>query len=139
MQRIRTVNTKLKQTVDAQTKVIEKCVKRIIELETHIVSIDPNSKIKPFIELETSSSLQTNLKKLFQNPPPIIDSKRIEKTTDKYFLQNLESRFDLFIEKNQHLLMLYNLIEDLLDIRDGIILQIGRLKRQERFNEMYNI
>ena len=138
MQRIRTVNTKLKQTVDAQTKVIEKCVKRIIELETHIVSIDPNSKIKPFIELETSS-LQTNLKKLFQNPPPIIDSKRIEKTTDKYFLQNLESRFDLFIEKNQHLLMLYNLIEDLLDIRDGIILQIGRLKRQERFNEMYNI
>ena len=138
MQRIRTVNTKLKQTVDAQTKVIEKCVKRIIELETHIVSIDPNSKIKPFIELETSS-LQTNLKKLFQNPPPIIDSKRIEKTTDKYFLQNLESRFDLFIEKNQHLLMLYNLIEDLLDIRDGIILQIGRLKRKERFNEMYNI
>ena len=138
MQRTRTVNTKLKQTVDAQTKVIEKCVKRIIELETHIVSIDPNSKIKPFIELETSS-LQTNLKKLFQNPPPIIDSKRIEKTTDKYFLQNLESRFDLFIEKNQHLLMLYNLIEDLLDIRDGIILQIGRLKRQERFNEMYNI
>ena len=138
MQRIRTVNTKLKQTVEAQTKVIEKCVKRIIELETHIVSIDPNSKIKPFIELETSS-LQTNLKKLFQNPPPIIDSKRIEKTTDKYFLQNLESRFDLFIEKNQHLLMLYNLIEDLLDIRDGIILQIGRLKRQERFNEMYNI
>ena len=138
MQRIRTVNTKLKQTVDAQTKVIEKCVKRIIELETHIVSIDPNSKIKPFIELETSS-LQTNLKKLFQNPPPIIDSKRIEKTTDKYFLQNLESRFDLFIEKNQHLLMLYNLIEDLLDIRDAIILQIGRLKRKERFNEMYNI
>jgi len=138
MQRTRTVNTKLKQTVEAQTKVIEKCVKRIIELETHIVSIDPNSKIKPFIELETSS-LQTNLKKLFQNPPPIIDSKRIEKTTDKYFLQNLESRVDLFIEKNQHLLMLYNLIEDLLDIRDAIILQIGRLKRKERFNEMYNI
>lgn len=138
MQRTRTINVKLRQTVEAQTKIIERCVKRIVELETHIVSIDPTTKIKPFIELETSS-LHINLKKLFQNPPPIIDSKRIEKTTDKYFLQNLESKFDKFIEKNQHLLMLYDLIEDLLDIRDAIILQIGRLKRQERFNEMYNL
>lgn len=137
MQRTRTINAKLKQTVDAQTMIIEKCVKRIIELETHIVSIDPNTKIKPFVELETNS-LQTNLKKLFQNPLPIIDFKKIEKTTDKYFLQNLESKYDKFIEKNQHLLMLYDLIEDLLEIRDAIILQIGRLKRKERFNEMYN-
>ena len=138
MQRTRTINTKLKETVETQTKVIEKCVKRIIELETHIVSIDPNTKIKPFVELETSS-LQTNLKKLFQNPPPIIDSKKIDKTTDKYFLQNLESKYDRFIEKNQHLLMLYDLIDDLLDVRNAVILQIGRLKRQERFNEMYNL
>ena len=138
MQRTRSINAKLKETVETQTKVIEKCVKRIIELETHIVSIDPNTKIKPFVELETSS-LQTNLKKLFQNPPLIIDSKKIDKTTDKYFLQNLELKYDRFIEKNQHLLMLYDLIEELLDVRDAVILQIGRLKRQERFNEMYNL
>ena len=138
MQRTRTITTKLKETVETQTKVIEKCVKRIIELETHIVSIDPNTKIKPFVELETTS-LQTNLKKLFQNPPPIIDSKKIDKTTDKYFLQNLELKYDRFIEKNQHLLMLYDLIDDLLDVRNAVILQIGRLKRQERFNEMYNL
>ena len=137
MQRTRTINTKLKQTVETQTKVIEKCIRRIIELETHIVSIDPNAKFKPFVELETSS-LQINLKKLFHNPPPVIDFKKIEKTTDKYFLHNLESKYDNFIEKNQHLLMLYDLIEDVLDIRDAIILQIGRLKRRERFNEMYN-
>ena len=137
MQRTQVINTKLKQTVEIQTKVIEKCIKRIIELETHIVSIDPFTKIKPFVEME-NTSLQLNLKKLFQNPPQIIDLKRIEKTTDKHFLQNLEYKYDKFIEKNQHLLMLYNLIEDILEIRDAILLQIGRLKRKERFNEIYS-
>ena len=62
MQRSRNLNTQLKQTVETQTRVIEKCIKRIIELETHIVSIDPNSKIKPFVEMETTS-LQLSLKK----------------------------------------------------------------------------
>jgi len=136
MQRSRTVNTKLKETVETQTKIIEKCVKRIIELETYIVSIDPDTKIKPFIELE-NTSLQTSLNRLFQNPPHIIHPKKIEKTTDKHFLQSLEYKYDKFIEKNQHLLMLYDLIEDMLEIRDAILLQIGRLKRKERFNEMY--
>jgi hypothetical protein len=122
--------------VETQSKVIEKCIKRIIELETHIVSIDPNSKIKPFVEIE-NTSLQLSLKKLFKNPPHI-DLKKIEKTTDKYFLSDLESKYDKFIEKNLHLLMLYNLIDDVLDIRDAIILQIGRIKRKERFNEIYS-
>ena len=137
MQRSRNLNTQLKQTVETQSRVIEKCIKRIIELETHIVSIDPNSKIKPFVEMETSS-LQLSLKKLFNNPPRIIDFKKIEKTTDKYFLSDLELKYDKFIEKNMHLLMLYNLIDDVLDIRDAIILQIGRIKRKERFNEIYS-
>ena len=137
MQRSRNLNTQLKQTVETQSKVIEKCIKRIIELETHIVSIDPDSKIKPFVEMETTS-LQLSLKKLFNNPPRIIDFKKIEKTTDKYFLSDLESKYDKFIEKNMHLLMLYNLIDDILDIRDAIILQIGRIKRKERFNEIYS-
>jgi hypothetical protein len=137
MQRSRNLNAQLKQTVETQSKVIEKCIKRIIELETHIVSIDPNSKIKPFVEME-NTSLQLSLKKLFNNPPRIIDLKKIEKTTDKYFLSDLESKYDKFIEKNMHLLMLYNLIDDVLDIRDAIILQIGRIKRKERFNEIYS-
>ena len=137
MQRSRNLNTQLKQTVETQSKVIEKCIKRIIELETHIISIDPHSKIKPFVEMETTS-LQLSLKKLFNNPPRIIDLKKIEKTTDKYFLSDLESKYDKFIEKNMHLLMLYDLIDDILDIRDAIILQIGRIKRKERFNEIYS-
>ena len=136
MQRSRNLNIQLKQTVETQSKVIEKCIKRIIELETHIVSIDPDSKIKPFVEIE-NTSLQLSLKKLFKNPPHI-DLKKIEKTTDKYFLSVLESKYDKFIEKNLHLLMLYNLIDDVLDIRDAIILQIGRIKRKERFNEIYS-
>lgn len=136
MQRSRNLNIQLKQTVETQSKVIEKCIKRIIELETHIVSIDPDSKIKPFVEMETTS-LHVSLKKIFKNPPHI-DLKKIEKTTDKYFLSVLESKYDKFIEKNLHLLMLYNLIDDVLDIRDAIILQIGRIKRKERFNEIYS-
>ena len=136
MQRSRNLNIQLKQTVETQSKVIEKCIKRIIELETHIVSIDPDSKIKPFVEME-ATSLHVSLKKLFKNPPHI-DLKKIEKTTDKYFLSVLESKYDKFIEKNLHLLMLYNLIDDVLDIRDAIILQIGRIKRKERFNEIYS-
>ena len=100
MQRTRNLNIQLKQTVETQSKVIEKCIKRIIELETHIVSIDPNSKIKPFVEIE-NTSLQLSLKKLFKNPPHI-DLKKIEKTTDKYFLSDLESKYDKFIEKNLH-------------------------------------
>ena len=135
MQRSRNLNIQLKQTVETQTRVIEKCIKRIIELETHIVSIDPDSKIKPFVEMETTS-LHVSLKKLFKNPPHI-DFKKIEKTTDKYFLSVLETKYDKFIEKNLHLLMLYNLIDDVLDIRDAIILQIGRIKRKEQFNEIY--
>lgn len=136
MQRSRNLNIQLKQTVETQTRVIEKCIKRIIELETHIVSIDPDSKIKPFVEMETTS-LHVSLKKLFKNPPHI-DFKKIEKTTDKYFLSVLETKYDKFIEKNLHLLMLYNLIDDVLDIRDAIILQIGRIKRKEQFNEIYS-
>jgi hypothetical protein len=93
----------------------------------------PDIKIKPFIQLEPSS-LQVSLKKLFANPPRILEIEKIHKITDKYYLIDLETKYDRFIVKNQHLLMLYDLIEDLLDIRDAILMRVGRLKRQEQMS-----
>lgn len=136
MQRTRTINAELKatqNTVTQQNQVIQQCVKRIIELETIVVSIDPSINIKPFVSLG-DGSLQVRLKKLFPNPPRVLEIEKIHKITDKYFLIDLESKYDKFIVKNQHLLMLYDLIEDLLDIRDAILMRVGRLKRQEQMS-----
>jgi hypothetical protein len=136
MQRTRNIIVNLKEaekTVSQQNQVIQQCVKRIIELESIVVSLVPDIKIKPFIQLEPSS-LQVSLKKLFANPPRILELEKIHKITDKYYLIDLETKYDRFIVKNQHLLMLYDLIEDLLDIRDAILMRVGRLKRQEQMN-----
>lgn len=135
MQRIRNTNVELKKTVNLQNQIIKQCLQRIVELETHIVTIDPHSKIQPFISV-SENSLRTNLKHIFKTPPPIISFEKIEKITDKYFLIDMEAKYDKFIEKNLQLLLLYDFIEDLLEIRDAIILRIGRLNRQERMNKM---
>lgn len=139
MQRTRTINAELKatqNTVTQQKQVIQQCVKRIIELETIVVSLDAGTKIKPFVGLG-DGSLQVRLKKLFPNSPRILEIEKIDKITDKYFLIDLESKYDKFIVKNQHLLMLYDLIEDLLEIRDAILIRVGRLKRQELMNGIH--
>jgi hypothetical protein len=136
MQRNRTANTELKKAqtqVIQQNQVIKQCVKKIIELETMIVSLDADAKIKPFVQLG-NGSLQLRLKILFPNSPRVYDIEKIHKITDKYFLIDLESKYDKFIVNNQQVLMLYNLIEDMLDIRDAILIRVGRLQRQERLN-----
>jgi hypothetical protein len=136
MQRNRTTNTELKKAqtqVIQQNQVIKQCVKKIIELETMIVSLDADAKIKPFVQLG-NGSLQLRLKILFPNSPRIYEIEKIHKITDKYFLIELESKYDKFIQNNQQVLMLYDLIEDMLDIRDAILIRVGRLQRQERMN-----
>ena len=138
MQRNRTANTntelkKAQAQVVQQNRVIQQCVKKIIELETMIVSLDAETKIKPFVNLG-NGSLQLRLKILFPNSPRIYEIEKIHKITDKYFLIDLESKYDKFIVNNQQVLMLYNLIEDMLDIRDAILIRVGRLQRQERLN-----
>ena len=138
MQRNRTANTntelkKAQAQVVQQNRVIQQCVKKIIELETMIVSLDAETKIKPFVNLG-NGSLQLRIKILFPNSPRVYDIEKIHKITDKYFLIDLESKYDKFIVNNQQVLMLYNLIEDMLDIRDAILIRVGRLQRQERLN-----
>jgi hypothetical protein len=111
-----------KKTIDVQSQLIKQCCNRIIELETYIMKIDQKPNI----------ITRSVIKQLFPDVPPMIDVRQIEKITDKHFLIQLEEKYDKFLQKNEQLLFMHNIIEDLLDIRDEILLRIGRLKRQER-------
>ena len=110
-----------KKTIEVQSQIIKQCCNRIIELETYIMKIEPKTKV-------------VTIKQIFPDAPPIIDIHKIEKITDKHFLINLEEKYDKFLQKNEQLLFMHDIIEDLLDIRDEILLRIGRLKRQERMS-----
>ena len=120
----RTRNCHCKKTIEMQSQIIKQCCNRIIELETHIMKLDPRPNI----------ITRSVIKQLFPDVPPLIDTKKIEKITDKHFLIKLEEKYDKFLQKNQQLLFMHDIIEDLLDIRDEILLQIGRLNRQERMS-----
>ena len=86
----------------------------------------------------SSSSLSyKTLFKKFKNVPRIINPSKIDIITDIGYLLQLESKYDVFLEKNMQLLDLYNIIDDLLDIRDAITIQICRLKRKRRLSEYY--
>ena len=104
---------RLQNTITNQNIVIRQCFERIARIES-------------------TRELRIIIKILFTNPPPIIETNKISKITDKHFLLDLESKYDLFIEKNQQLLLLHDVIEDILEIRDAILLQIGRLNRIEK-------
>ena len=84
----------------------------------------------------SSSSYKTLFKK-FKNVPRIIHPSKIDIITDIGYLSQLESKYDIFLEKNMQLLDLYNIIDELLDIRDAITIQICRLKRKRRLSEYY--
>lgn len=120
----RTRNCHCKKTIEMQSQIIKQCYNRIIELETHIMKLDPRPNI----------ITRSVIKQLFPDVPPLIDTKKIEKITDKHFLIKLEEKYDKFLQKNQQLLFMHDIIEDLLDIRDEILLRIGRLNRQERMS-----
>ena len=127
----------MNKTIEYQRIIIQQCLYRIGELEQYINAIEPSRKVEPFNYIQEKpivANLRTTVGKLFKNPPPIMDLSRIEKITDKHFLMVLETKYDNFIEKNEYSLLQYDFIEDLLDIRDAIILRINRIKRYERLN-----
>jgi hypothetical protein len=78
------------------------------------------------------STLELILKTYFKNPPPIVTMSYIMTITDKQVLARLEAIYDTFIIENQQLLTLRDIIEDMLDIRDALLLRIGRLIRLEQ-------
>ena len=62
---------------------------------------------------------------------------KIETITDKIYLIKLEKKYDNYLNKNQHLLMLLDTIYDYLDIRDTIRIRVQRLEIEEKKQTLY--
>jgi hypothetical protein len=61
--------------------------------------------------------------------PKYISIERISKITSIYYLRHLEYEYDNFLEKKFQILLLLNVIDEVLEIRDKIIRQINVLRR----------
>jgi hypothetical protein len=84
----------------------------------------------------TNSIRPTNsILKQFNNVPPIVHPSKINNITDINYLLDLEYKYDNFLEANQQLLDLYNIIDELLDIRNAVTIQISRLERKKQIIE----
>jgi hypothetical protein len=70
--------------------------------------------------------------------PPKIDVNKINLMSDLHYLSSLENMYHEFLNKNQHLLSLYNMIDELLDIRDALSIQVSKLKRKEGIDKLYS-
>ena len=103
----------LTKSIRNQNKLIRQC----------FVQISENQKTR---------DLRIVLKILFTDSPPVIELHNINRLTDKSVLQKLESRYDEFINRHQEALVLHELIDDVLDIRDNILLRLGRGARAEK-------
>ena len=71
----------------------------------------------------------------FKNAPPIVHPSKINNITDINYLLDLECKYDNFLEANQQLLDLYNIIDEFLDIRNAVTIQISRLERKKQVIE----
>ena len=65
------------------------------------------------------------------NSPPPISLEQIEKITNKKQLRELEKKYDEFLEKKCQLLLLYDIIDEYLEIRDKITIKILKMDREE--------
>jgi len=64
--------------------------------------------------------------------PPKISIGDILAMPNKRQLIELERKYDKFLNDNQHYLLLLDVLEDYLDIRDTLIIQIQRIQRKEQ-------
>jgi hypothetical protein len=74
----------------------------------------------------------------FPNRPPCLTMEKIEKMNNKFQLMDLERNYDDFLEKNQQLLLLYDIIDDYLEIRDAITIKLCRIRRFEKLKKYKN-
>jgi len=68
--------------------------------------------------------------------PPYVSTSTILALTNKYDLLELEKKYDRFLQQNQHLLLIHELIDEYLDIRDTISIQRQRIERKEK-NQLF--
>lgn len=74
---------------------------------------------------------ETNSPLLLPNSPPPISFEQIEQITNKKQLLELEKTYDEFLEKKCQLLLLYDIIDEYLEIRDKITIKILKMDREE--------
>jgi len=68
--------------------------------------------------------------------PKYISIECINKITNMCRLKKLECEYDDFLEKKFQILMLLNVIDEVLEIRDTLIMRINVLIRKEKYNKM---
>ena len=64
--------------------------------------------------------------------PPYLSVERINKMNSIYHLKKLEYEYDEFLEKKIQILLLLNVIEEVLEIRDTLITRVNYLRRKQR-------
>ena len=72
------------------------------------------------------------------NSPLYLSKDIIEKMTNIKILREKEKQYDEFIDKKWQILLLLNKVEEILEIRDLIILRIVVLERKQR-NKYFNL
>ena len=72
------------------------------------------------------------------NKPPSISINSIQKLTNIEQLHILERNYDTFINDNAQLLMLYNILEDYLEIRDALTVRLSKVKREKNMRFYLN-
>jgi hypothetical protein len=72
------------------------------------------------------------------NKPPTLSIHSIQKLTNIEKLHILERNYDTFINDNAQLLMLYNILEDYLEIRDALTVRLSEVKRENNMRFYLN-
>jgi hypothetical protein len=87
-------------------------------------NINLNISCKPIV----ISSMQSP--STLPNRPPILSVNEIQKMTSLIQLKKLEQKYDEFLDKNMQILLLYNVVEDYLELRDALTMRISKLRRE---------
>ena len=99
-------------------------------------SIDTNDLDKPNNKCISPSSTHSPFN--FPNSPKKINADFINKTTNLNLLKKLEKDYDNFIEKHFQIMMLLDNVDEILEIRDLLLLRINYLRRQEKYYQTRN-
>ena len=94
------------------------------------------SNVKSVIGAKVITNVISSMKSpaTLPNKPIIVSIDKIHQITNITFLLELEKNYDDFLDKNMQALMLYNIMETYLEIRDAITLRISKLRRERNLH-----
>ena len=70
------------------------------------------------------------------NSPPYISLQNIKLETNSYLLKQMEHKYDVFLETKCQILMLLNVIDEVIEIREALLMRIRLLEYNRRKREM---